>query len=68
MENMEEDKIMKWEKIGKKITPPFTFFPKRIRITPNSYPNLRNIIHPQIIFHYIQRRSNMNKNHKQVIE
>lgn len=50
MEKMENDRIMKEEKnMGKKITPPLPFS-KKIRITPNSYPNLKNIIHPQIIF------------------
>lgn len=55
MEKMGNDRIMKEEKnMGKKITPPLPFS-KKIRITPNSYPNLKNIIHPQIIFSYIQR-------------
>lgn len=55
MEKMENDRIMKEEKnMGKKITPLLPFS-KKIRITPNSYPNLKNIIHPQIIFSYIQR-------------
>ncbi|MCI5736768.1 hypothetical protein [Methanobrevibacter ruminantium] len=50
MEKMENDRIMKEEKnMGKKITPLLPFS-KKIRITPNSYPNLKNIIHPQIIF------------------
>lgn len=55
MEKMENDRIMKEEKnMGKKITSLLPFS-KKIRITPNSYPNLKNIIHPQIIFSYIQR-------------
>lgn len=55
MEKMENDRIMKEEKnMGKKITPLLPFS-KKIRITLNSYPNLKNIIHPQIIFSYIQR-------------
>lgn len=50
MEKMENDRIMKEEKnMGKKITSLLPFS-KKIRITPNSYPNLKNIIHPQIIF------------------
>ena len=68
MENVENDRVKNGKENGKKDNTPITFFPKRIRITPNSYPNLKNIIHPQIIFQYIQRRSNMNKIHKQVIE
>lgn len=61
MEKMENDRIMKEEKnMGKKITPILPFS-KKIRITPNSYPNLKNIIHPPNYILVHSKESNMNK-------